>query len=61
MVKTKTKYGKEYDVRICDHGDGTFSIVSVFERNENGMGFVPRGKGFILRLFERYYKSVLCD
>lgn len=48
---------KEYEVRIADHEDGTFSIISAFSRNSGADGLVPVGNSSIVSLLRRHFKN----
>lgn len=48
---------KEYDVRIVDHGDGTFSVMSAFLRNTGATGLVPIGNSVIVNLLRKHFSN----
>lgn len=48
---------KEFDVRIVDHGDGTFSVSQAFKRNMDGTGFVPIGTGVIVNILRKHFQN----
>ena len=48
---------KEYDVRIVDHGDGTFSVASAFLRNTDAAGLVPVSKTAVINLLRAHFEN----